>query len=442
MAQPAQNPRSQIMQILLIGAFIFMAFQIFNGSKGPTDTRSRSEVWQAMVKQNREMLDLDIAKNLPIYNQKVDEDLKTSKLTADEAKTEKLKAVVLVSATQFRSGQAWNIDAKVDRAYQTLAGPFEAERNHERWSEPVAVRGESGAVTQSSAKELYGNVVADLSVRNEKAIVWGIFPGHALIDALVKATGSRPWFSYAFAGFLLAMVVRGIIWPLAWKQYMWGRKMSQLGPMVKEIQEKYKDKKTGQVKDQQAMGAETMALYKEYGINPLAGCAPMLIQMPLFLMVYQCMWKYKFDFVQGYFLWVHPGSQSFLGIPLAPNLGERDYILVFIYMVSMIVTTLLQPVSDPTQVRQQRMIGVTMAVVFGIGMFFWPGLPSAFVLYWIFTNILATIQALIVYRMPMPPLEKVQTTKGGSFPSQSVINVDPDFFGKDGGSGATRKRRK
>jgi len=447
MAQPAPNPRNQVTQILLIMAFAFLAFQMFNNARGPQDTRTRQEVWNAMVTQNRAMLDLDIAKNQPIYNQKVDEEVKASKLTPDQAKVEKLKAAVLVAATQFRSGQAWNLDAKVDRSYHTLAAPFESERTTPRWQETVEVRAQDGATVQASAETLYQEVVTDLSARNQRAIVWGIVPGHALIDFLVGLTGHQPWFSYAFAAFLLALVVRGLIWPLAWKQYMWGRRMAQLGPLVKEIQAKYTDKKSGQVKDQQAMGAETMALYKEYGINPFSGCAPMLIQLPLFLLVYQCMWKYKFDFTNGFFLWIHPGATKFLGIPLAPNLGERDYILVFLYIVSMVITTLLQPVSDPTQVKQQRIMGVSISLIFGIGMFFWPGLPSAFVLYWIFTNVLATAQALIAYRVPIPPLEKVQSVKGGLLPSggngaNKTIDVDPGFFGKDGGSGKKRKKRK
>ncbi|MCG9894334.1 MAG: YidC/Oxa1 family membrane protein insertase, partial [Fimbriimonadaceae bacterium] len=218
-----------------------------------------------------------------------------------------------------------------------------------------------------------------------------------------------------FAALLLALAVRAIILPLAHKQIMWGRQMGQLKPYMEELKAKFTDKKTGQVTDQQAFTAETMKMYKEYGINPMAGCGPMLIQLPFFLAVYQCMLQYKFEFTKGSFLWIHPGSTQFLGIPLAPNLGEMDYILIAIYGVSMVVATLLQPITDPANAKQQRLMGLGIAVFFSIMMFFWP-LPSAFVVYWTFTNILSTAQSLITYRLPLPPLTKVATVKGGSLP--------------------------
>jgi YidC/Oxa1 family membrane protein insertase len=266
------------------------------------------------------------------------------------------------------------------------------------------------------------------------------------MEFLVGLTGNTPGFSYWFAALMLAILVRLAVFPLAQKQYMWGRRMSQLAPYIKEIQEKFKDKKTGKVTDQQAMTLETMDLYKRYGFNPFAGCLPALIQLPLFLIIYQCMLLYRFEFTKGFFLWIQPGSGSFLGMPLAPNLGERDYLIIIVYGISMVVTTLLTPVSDPTNVRQQRMIGISIALIFSVMMFFWP-LPSAFVVYWVFTNILATAQSLYVYRMPVAPLEPVQTTAGGAIPTTSrdlngKTNVDPGFFGKTGKGNSKKKKKR
>jgi YidC/Oxa1 family membrane protein insertase len=213
---------------------------------------------------------------------------------------------------------------------------------------------------------------------------------------------------------------------------MWGRQMARLGPYIKEIKERFTDKKSSQITDQQGYTAETMKLYKEYGMNPFSGCGPAIIQIPLFLTVYQCMQHYRFEFTKGFFLWMNPGAGSFLGIPLAPNLGERDYIMVFLYGISMVVSTLLQPVSDPSNARQGRLMGLGIALLFSVMMFFWP-LPSAFVVYWTFTNILSTTQALIAYRLPLPPLEKKQSVKGGALPFDKLINTtssDPNGIGK------------
>jgi YidC/Oxa1 family membrane protein insertase len=238
------------------------------------------------------------------------------------------------------------------------------------------------------------------------------------------------------------------VWPLAQKQIMHGRQMMQLQPRIKEIQEKYKDKKTGQTKDPAAFQAETMGIYKEYGINPAAGCLPAFIQMPLFLAVYQSMHHYKFEFTKGTFLWVNELSSKFMGIPLGANLGERDYILVFIYMLSMISTTLLMPVNDPSNAKQQKLMGVGIAFVFSIFMFFYT-LPSAFVLYWIFMNILSTAQSLLSYRLPVPELKKTQTQAGGkvidtssSSNGHAIGEISPDFFGKKGTPKANKQRKR
>jgi YidC/Oxa1 family membrane protein insertase len=125
----------------------------------------------------------------------------------------------------------------------------------------------------------------------------------------------------------------------------------------------------------------------------------------------------------------------------------------------MVVSQLLMPVSDPTQVKQQRIIGGVMSVIITVGMFFYP-VPSAFTLYWVFANVLATVHALYAYRLPAAPLEKVATVHGGAVPKkgrfiemleanmrQAQENgapktngaIDPAFFGK---TGSPRKGKK
>ncbi|MCE2938964.1 MAG: YidC/Oxa1 family membrane protein insertase [Armatimonadota bacterium] len=460
MARPQARPQGNFLQIALITILLMISYQMLCVSNKPNDPRTRMQVQAELEQQNMNLLDLKIVETERLLIAKIDEELKAGKLTKQEADEARLASVLTVAATQFQTGVAWNHYAKIDRSYTTLAAQYESYRRTPLWKNvDVTVRGRDGAPVAVTAESLYNEITTELSARNKKEIVWGVLPGWQLIDVLVKATGSIPSFSYAFAAFLLALVVRGIIWPLAHKQYQWGRQMAQLSPRIKEIQDKYKDKKTGQVKDPQAFQMETMAIYKQYGINPMAGCWPALIQMPLFLAVYQCMWKYKFEFTKGSFLWVHPGADKFLGIPMGANLGEPDFILIFLYGVSMVVTTLLQPVTDSGQtppiriagkeIPQQRFIGLLIAVVFSVTMFFWPGLPSAFVLYWIFTNILSTVQSLIEYRLPLAELVPVQSVKGGALPGGSPIvdtdskqnDVSSDFFGSKGNPN-NRKRRK
>lgn len=322
------------------------------------------------------------------------------------------EAQVLLADVQLKDGVAHENFDSVQMALQLLDNQSAELRKKPIWTKPFKV-GSTEKFKRSEVTLESLNRELDTAARElgKVSLVWGFMPGYQLIDGLVNLTGAIPAFSYAFAAFLLALVVRGIVWPLAQRQYMWSRQMSQLQPLVKELKEKYGDKP-------QEFQMKTMELYKEYGINPMAGCGPALLQMPLFFLVYSCMLRYKFEFQNGTFLWINPSAAEATNGFIAPNLGEEDYILLIIYGVSMIVTTMLQPVSDPANAKQQRIMGVGIAVFFTLLMFtgIFP-VPAAFVLYWTFTNMFATFQSLRAYRLPLPPLTKKNTKPGGVFPT-------------------------
>jgi YidC/Oxa1 family membrane protein insertase len=288
--------------------------------------------------------------------------------------------------------------------------------------------------TSWTPKSMSDRLTAELSVKSKDALVYGLFPGYKIIDALVNFTGANPSFSYAFAAFLLALCVRALVFPLAQRQLLWGRKMQQLAPLIKEIREQYTDKKTKQVTNQVELQQKTMELYQSYGINPLAGCLPAFVQFPLFITVYQFMLNYQFAFEKGTFLWVNASTSRATHGFFAANLGQRDTLLIILYGITMVISTLLTPASDPTQAKQQKLIGVGMGLLFTFFMFTgaFPT-PAAFVLYWVFTNLLATTQSLWVYRMPMPPLEKVNTKTGGVFPMPPFSKDPSPTNGKGSG---------
>ncbi len=444
--RPAPNP---ILTVLLWGAFFFLGYQLFFANKVKTDDpRTAEKVYESIVELNKQGNDGALTPEVQIYLLKLDADKKAGRLSAEEFEKKAFAVEVIKIHTAYNNALRNNNQGKLTNVFQQSFQKLHDQYSKSAlWNQEVAVAAIDGKTgTSVTAAQLYPLVVADLSELNKTAKVLGYIPGYHMMEWLVNLTGANPQFSYWFAALLLAVLVRLAVYPLAQKQYKWGKRMSQLAPYIKEIQEKFKDKKTGQITDQQAMTMETMALYKKYGFNPFAGCLPLLIQLPLFLIIYNCMLLYKFEFTKGYFLWVQPNAGTFLGIPLAPNLGEKDYILIVIYGISMIVTTLLTPVSDPSNIKQQRLIGLGMAVMISVVMFIWP-LPSAFVVYWIFTNILATAQSLYVYRMPVEPLTPVQTTAGGAIPTTGkdlngkVTDVDPGFFGKTG-KGSSKKKKK
>jgi YidC/Oxa1 family membrane protein insertase len=420
MARPAPNQqKNNFLQTLLIMALIFTGFQIFMRpqDKAPTfenkTISSRTDYLWALREANAKGLELTAQQLQSTYNGLVDEDQKKKVLTQDQAIAAKVEGVVLVADSYYRGGLIKDDSGKMRSAYQMLDSYHRHLSNDAAWQTPITVATtDLKGQTQVTGEQMLTQVVETLKKRNQTDLIYGFIPGGwQFINALVNMTGAVPGFSYAFAAFLLALVVRAIVFPLSQKQLMVSREMSQLTPRIREIKDMYKD-------DQAQQNAKVMELYKEYGLNPLAGCLPALIQMPLFLTVYQCMLHYQFQFQNGYFLWINPATSKATHGLIAANLGQQDYILVIIYGITMLISQFLTPVTDPTQKTQQRIMGLSMVVIFTVFMFLgiFP-IVSGFVLYWTFTNILSTAQALRAYRMPLPPLVKVNTMAGGVYPS-------------------------
>jgi len=418
------QPRGNFLQTLLLVTVIFLGFQLTVGPmQQKQDTRSSRELLQAVQDLHHKGMDYSIVSAANAYKSKVEQELNSQKAAPSAIAGARLKADVLVADAQFKAGlwrKDWN---RLNLAYTSLYGLHKRYQGDPIWKETLDVTPtRQRPATKISAQTLWDDVVTTLSSQSREHRVLDFIPGYHFIDALVAVTGRVPAFSYAFAALLLATIVRALVWPLAQKQLMASRQMMQLQPLVKELKESLTNKKSGQV-DQQELSAKTMELYREYGINPFSGCLPGVLQIPLFLVVYQCMLLYKFEFQKGVFLWINPSTAASTDGFVAPNLGETDWILLVIYGISMIASTMLAPVSDPSNVRQQRMIGVSMAVVFTVFMFFWPALPSAFVLYWIFTNMLSMIQSFRAYRLAIPPLQKVTTATGGAYPQGKFMQM-------------------
>ena len=405
------------MQQLLLLALVIIGFQLFLNKGNQPDTRTVDQILQTMRDDNANIKDLSIARELSTLQNK----LKSEKLPADQQQQIEYQGAVLVADTQIKAGFLRDDLRRLNNAYTLLQGYEEKWVNKPWWNSRVEVsppvKGPIPEVANAvspntwTGPELYAKTVSVLDDKNRNTLVWGIFPGYQMIDFLVHATGAKPGFSYWFAAVVLAVVLRAILYPLSQKQMMYSRQIQQLNPLIKELKEKFKDNPT-------EFQQRQMALFKEYGLNPAAGCLPMLIQLPLIFMVYQCILHYRFEFQKGIFLWVNPVTHSH--IPwIAPNLGQKDLILLAIYAISMVSTSMLMPVADPTNMKQQRLTQVGMSAIFAVMVFVYPALPSAFVLYWATTNILTTIQVLLIYRKPMEPLVKVNTKDGGVYPTGS-----------------------
>ena len=245
---------------------------------------------------------------------------------------------------------------------------------------------------------------------------------YKILSTLVKATGSIPSFSYAFALILLAVIVKVLTFPLTKKQYAGMRDMQKMQPLIKEMQKKYKGAE---------LHEKTMALYKEHKVNPFGGCLPMLVQMPFLIFLFTAIREYEFAFAHGTFLWIgsplaDPGIR-FMGHNLfGHDLSEPDIPLLALYAITMYITTRLTPATDPQQQQQQQ----TMALVMS-GFFFFMFLSyrwsSAFVLYWLIQNILSIWQQYTyIYK---PHLEK-QAAAGSTRTGPDISGTDSNGSGK------------
>ncbi|HON23059.1 MAG TPA: membrane protein insertase YidC [Syntrophales bacterium] len=171
--------------------------------------------------------------------------------------------------------------------------------------------------------------------------------------------------NYGIAIIILTILIKVIFWPLGNKSYESMKKMQKLQPKMKELQEKYKT-------DRQKLSQETMALYRTHKINPMSGCLPMLIQIPVFFGLYKTL-LYAIELRHSPFYW------------WIQDLSEKDpyYITPIIMGGTMWLQQKMTPVGgDP----MQQKIMLWMPVIFT---FLFLNFPSGLVIYWLFNNIIS-----------------------------------------------------
>ena len=187
------------------------------------------------------------------------------------------------------------------------------------------------------------------------------------------------WF-HSFVGnwglsiILLTLLVKLVLYPLSAASYRSMANMRRVGPQMKRLQERYSD-------DRQKLSQEMMALYKKEGVNPLGGCLPMLLPMPIFLALYWVLFESVELRQAPFMLWID-------------DLAAMDpyFVLPLLMGASMFIQQLLSPaVGDPMQVKMMRLMPVMFTVLF---LFF----PSGLVLYWLVNNVLSIAQQWWVMR--------------------------------------------
>ena len=196
--------------------------------------------------------------------------------------------------------------------------------------------------------------------------------------------------NYGVAIILLTVMVRLCTAPLAAKQMKSMKRMGVIQPKLKALQEKYKD-------DRQQQSQEMMKLYKEAGVNPLGGCLPMVLQIPVFIGLYYAL-QSSIDLRQAPFmLWIDDLSRPETLFTI-PGAGWPVRVLPVLMTLSMVLQQRMTPMTtmDPVQAR-------TMMIVMPVMFFFmFYGFPAGLVLYWFVSNLLAIAQQLYLNRQLTP----------------------------------------
>jgi YidC/Oxa1 family membrane protein insertase len=204
--------------------------------------------------------------------------------------------------------------------------------------------------------------------------------------------------NYGWAIVILTIIINMAMFPLKLKQIRSAMEMQKIAPIVKGIQDRYKQYKFNDPRKQR-MNQEIMKLYKEHGVNPLGGCLPMALQLPFLYGFYRVL-ELPIELRHApWILWIKdlsaPDKYHLLGFPLP--------ILPTLMVISMFVMTKMTPM--PTADPAQKRMMIIMPVIFGI-MFY--NLASGLVLYFLIANLVGIAQQIFINKtVPSPVLVPV-----------------------------------
>jgi YidC/Oxa1 family membrane protein insertase len=215
--------------------------------------------------------------------------------------------------------------------------------------------------------------------------------------------------NYGVAIILLTMLVKLLMFPLGRKQALMAQRTQAIQPYMKEIQDKYKDDKERQTK-------ETLALYKKHGVNPVSGCLPALIQIPIFVGLWQAL-NTSVVLRHSPFLWINDlaAPDMLFRFPFElPFLGHWFNLLPFLVVGLMLIQTKLfsPPPTTPEAEMQQKMMKYMM--IFMAFMFYW--VPSGLGIYFITSSLWSIGERLLLPKIshaePANPAEQDDRGKG------------------------------
>lgn len=196
-------------------------------------------------------------------------------------------------------------------------------------------------------------------------------PIFILLSFLYSLIGNWGWAIVA-----TTLIIRTVLFPLTYKGMVSMTKMKELSPKIKELQKKYKG-------DPQKLNAHTMELYKKHGANPMGGCLPMILQIPIFFALYRVLQNSAELQSAPWILWIH-------------DLSVKDpyFILPVLMGITMFLQQHITPntIQDPTQAKIMKYLPVIFT-------FFFMTFPAGLTLYWFVNNLFSIAQQYYINKI-------------------------------------------
>lgn len=196
-----------------------------------------------------------------------------------------------------------------------------------------------------------------------------------IIDVLYNITVTVGFPSYALAIIMISILLKVVLYPLMQKQMKSTMNMQEVQPKLEYLQKKYKN-------NPEKMNEEIMKVYKEYDVNPMAGCLPLLIQFPILIGLFMALRQYDFTPLEhAGFFWV-------------PNLAETDpyHILPILVALAMFVQQKISMASTGGNAQTAQMMNTMLYVMPAMMLFVCWSMPAGLCLYWAFFSVLSIIQ--------------------------------------------------
>jgi YidC/Oxa1 family membrane protein insertase len=216
------------------------------------------------------------------------------------------------------------------------------------------------------------NMLKELGVGLERAIDFGIFKWLAIPFLMFLNFLYSFVHNYGIAIIVMTILIKLIFWPLGNISYKSMKEMQKIQPKINELKKKYKN-------DQAKIGQETMALYRAHKINPLSGCLPILIQLPVFLGLFNAL-LYAIELRHSpFFFWIQ-------------DLSAKDpyYITPVLMGITQFIQQKMTPtMGDPMMAKMMMFMPVVLTI-------FFLNFPSGLVIYWLINNILSIGQQFYI----------------------------------------------